>query len=150
MKIKFKHKKDCILKAMGSDLTTKDVNNAVNKIIEKFMTDDSLRNSSHLAELIHNELPYEAILFVALQGVRDRISPDAMERVKRMSKKKEPKAESILDEIRKRRSDRETEPSFEGFQRFVEGLIAGIEREEAKKNEDTKPETDETDKGTKD
>lgn len=142
MKIKFKHKKDCILKAMGSDLTTKDVNKAVNNIVGKFMTDDSLRSGSQLAELIHNELPYEAILFVALQDIKGRIRPDAMERAKRINKKNEPKAESILDEIRKRRSDRETEPSFEGFQKFVEGLIAGIEREEAKKNEDTKPEKD--------
>lgn len=130
MKIKFKHKKDCILKAMGSDLTTKDVNKAVNKVVEKFMTDDSLRNGSHLAELIHNELPYEAILFVALQDIKGRIRPDAMEIAKRINKK--------------------NEPSFKGFQKLVEGLIAGIEREEAKKNEDTKPETDETDKGTKD
>ena len=122
MKIKFKHKKKCILKAMGSDLTIKEVNELVNNIVGKFMTDDSLRSGSQLAELIHNELPYEAILFVAIQDVRDRIRPDALERAKRISKK--------------------NEPSLEGFQKFVENLIQGIEKSEARKTEDTKPEKD--------
>jgi hypothetical protein len=121
MKIKFKHKKDCILKAMGSDLTTKDVNNAVNKIIEKFMTDDSLRNSSHLAELIHNELPYEAILFVALQGVRDRISPDAMERVKRMSKKKSQRQKAFWTRLER---DEATERPSQVLRDFKDSLKA--------------------------
>jgi len=128
MKIKFNHKKKCILKAMGSDLTTKDVNKLINKVMEKFMADDSIGKGSHLAELIQDNLPKEAILFIAVQGLKDRMRPTLKG--------------GIFDAIR-RGSDKETEPSIEGFQKFVENLIQGLEKAEAEtKKETTKPEKD--------
>lgn len=136
MKIKFNHKKKCILKAMGSDLTTKEVSKLVNKVMEKFMTDDSIGKGSHLAELVQDNLPNEAILFIAVQGLKDRMKPALKG--------------GIFDAIR-RGSDKETEPSLEGFHKFVENLIQGLEKAEVEaKKEDTKPEKDATDKGTKD
>lgn len=78
MKIKFKHNKKSTMKALNTDLSVKDVNVLVNKAMQKFMTDDDKQKLSHLAEIIHNALPYEAILYIAVQGIKDRVISESL------------------------------------------------------------------------
>lgn len=79
MKIKFKHNKKSILKAIGSKKNVGDLNKGLTLIAKKFVSDDSLGQQSHLAELIHKKLSYPEILFLASEEVKSRITAQMKE-----------------------------------------------------------------------
>lgn len=85
MKIKFKHNKKNSMKALNSDLSVSDVNKLVNKAMHKFMTDDSKGKLSHLAEILHNDLPYAAILYIAVQNIKERTIAEHAPKFKQFS-----------------------------------------------------------------
>jgi hypothetical protein len=66
--LKFKHDADTVLESLDCPFTSDEVSDQVSLIIEKFISDDKYQEKSHLAEIIHNELDYSIILFIALRS----------------------------------------------------------------------------------
>lgn len=127
MKIKFKHKKKSLLKAIGSNLKTKDVNVLISDAMRKFMKDDNLTEVSQLAEIVHNDFPYEAILFIAVHGIKDRATASASGGLP---------IEGLMDELRKRN---EGQPHLEVMENIIKNITKKIaEREGPKEDTSTK------------
>jgi hypothetical protein len=77
--LKFDHEqKDC-LKAIGCDYDGEQISKRALRVIEKHLNDDRASKVSHLSELIHEELDYEEILFLATHSLQDRMMQIMME-----------------------------------------------------------------------
>ncbi len=67
--LKFDHDLDCTLKALDCPVSTDQLYEQIDEIIRKFMREEKYNNRSHLAELIHDEIDYSAILYMATKYV---------------------------------------------------------------------------------
>lgn len=63
--LKFDHNKDNLLEAIDSEYSKRDVNKKLAEIVMRFIIDDRLERVSQVCELMHNELDYEIILYLA-------------------------------------------------------------------------------------
>ena len=81
--LKFNHDTDCSLEALDCPISAEELNDQIENIIRKFMTEDKYSNRSHLAELIHDEIDYSAILYMATKHVSQQIEQTMMKRMLR-------------------------------------------------------------------
>lgn len=80
--LKFDHSQDDTLEAIGYEGNGDQVNDQIKNVIHKWNDDDDVTMSSQFAEIIHNELDYEVILFLALKAMENKILELKMEELK--------------------------------------------------------------------
>ena len=71
--LKFNHNAETVLESIDCPFTSDEVTDQIDSVIKKFMSDDNLETKGHLAEIMHNELDYSIILFLALKNVTNDI-----------------------------------------------------------------------------
>jgi hypothetical protein len=76
--LKFNHDAETVLESIDCPFTSDEVTDQVNDVIAKFMSDDKYQDKSHLAEIMHNELDYTIILFLALKYTTEDMEKKAM------------------------------------------------------------------------
>ena len=72
--LKFNHQEDTLIKALDCPVTAKELNNQLQEIFMRFMSDDNLQSQSELSEMIHNEVDYSAILYMATKYLSSNIN----------------------------------------------------------------------------
>lgn len=85
--LKFNHQKNDVLEAIDSQYDVETVNDMIHDLIRDYLLDDDMNKQSQLCELIHNRLDYEAILFIAMHSILDRISSAKTNALKEKLKK---------------------------------------------------------------
>lgn len=80
--LKFDHSQEDSLKAIGCEYGTKKVNERIDDVIQDYILDDSLLKTSQLSEMIHRELDYEEILFLATVSVEVKMHAIMIEQMK--------------------------------------------------------------------
>lgn len=63
--LKFNHDAECSLEALDSPVSKKELNEQLDEIINKFMQDEKYKYRSQLSELIHDNMDYSGILYMA-------------------------------------------------------------------------------------
>jgi hypothetical protein len=81
--LKFNHDSEHTLKALDCPYSSEELSKKIDEIVHRFIKDDSLGNLSHLAELMHNEVDYSAILYMANKYVAQRIEQIMVKRMLR-------------------------------------------------------------------
>jgi len=81
--LKFNHKAETVLESIDCPFTSDEVTDQVNDVIAKFMGDDKYQDKSQLAELMHDELDYTIILFLALKQITDDLEKKMMKNILR-------------------------------------------------------------------
>jgi hypothetical protein len=81
--LKFNHDTDFSLEALDCPISAEELNDQIENITCKFMTQDKYSRRSHLAELIHDEIDYSAILYMATKHVSQQIEQTMMKRILR-------------------------------------------------------------------
>ena len=79
--LKFNHKAGTILEAIDCPLNAFEVTDQLNDVIEKFLRDDKCQGKSQLAELMHDNLDYSVILYLALTNVTERMEKIAVKQM---------------------------------------------------------------------
>lgn len=79
--LKFNHEADTVLEAIDCPFITDEVTDQLNDVIEKFMRDDKYQGKSQLAELMHDNLDYSIILFLALTNVTESMEKKAIKQM---------------------------------------------------------------------
>ena len=81
--LKFDHEADTTLEALDCPFSVDEINDQLNNLIHKFMEDDKYQQRSHLAELLHNEIDYSAILYMATKYATQQIEQNHIRRMLR-------------------------------------------------------------------
>lgn len=81
--LKFNHDSDDTLEALDCPHSAELLEEQMDSIIRRFMNDDNLESLSHLSELIHNEIDYSAILYMATQHAKQKIEKAMVKRMLR-------------------------------------------------------------------
>lgn len=76
--LKFNHKARTVLESIDCPFTSDEVSDQVALVAEKFMNDDKYQDKSQLAEIMHEELDYTIILFLALQNITESMEKAAI------------------------------------------------------------------------
>ena len=71
--LKFNHDAETVLESIDCPFTSDEVTDQFNNVIKKFMSDEKYQDKSHLAEIMHNDLDYTIILFLALKYTTEDI-----------------------------------------------------------------------------
>lgn len=71
--LKFDHKKKDVLDAIDCQSDSEQVDYLIRGLMQKYNEDNSIEKSSQLAELIHNDLDYEIILFLATKAIEEKM-----------------------------------------------------------------------------
>jgi hypothetical protein len=71
--LKFDHSKKDMLEAIDSQYNGDQANDLINEVIERYMDNEYMDKVSQLSEIIHEDLDYELILFLATHSVLDKI-----------------------------------------------------------------------------
>ncbi len=71
--LKFDHNKKDVLDAIDCQSDGEKVDYLIKAVIQKYNNDDSIGKSSQLAEMIHNDLDYEIILFLATKAIEEKM-----------------------------------------------------------------------------
>lgn len=71
--LKFDHTQNDTLKAIGFEESGDSANEQIANVMSKWNEDDDITKSSEFAEIMHNELDYEVILFLALKAMENKI-----------------------------------------------------------------------------
>ena len=79
--LKFNHDADTVLEAIDCPFTSDEVTDQFNDVIEKFMSDEKYQTKGHLAELMHNDLDYTVILFLALKYATEKMENNAIKQM---------------------------------------------------------------------
>lgn len=79
--LKFNHDADTVLEAIDCPFISDEVTDQLNDVIEKFMRDDKYQGKSQLAELMHNDLDYTVILFLALKYTTEEMEKNAIKQM---------------------------------------------------------------------
>jgi hypothetical protein len=69
----FNHEERDSLKAIDCQYTGEQVNKRVFKVISRITGNENIEKSSQISEIMHNELSYEEILFLATHSLQDKI-----------------------------------------------------------------------------
>jgi hypothetical protein len=80
--LKFDHSKKDSLEAIGCEHNKREVNDRVFEVIKWYSEDDSLNKRSQLSELLHKNLEYEEILFLATESVEENMGRMMIEKIK--------------------------------------------------------------------
>lgn len=81
----FNHNSEKLTASFGINITSEQVAETITEIVKKWMTSDS-QKISELGEMIHNELPYEIILFLATQEVHGKMKSSLSEMTEELEK----------------------------------------------------------------
>lgn len=73
MKIKFNHKEEDSLEALGCKVDIDVINKKLNRVLGKFLLDNDTDKKSQLSEIIHDTFDYNIILFLATDCLLGRI-----------------------------------------------------------------------------
>ena len=76
--LKFNHNAETVLESIDCPFTSDEVTDQIDSVIKKFMSDDNLETKGHLAEIIHEDLDYTIILFLALKYVTEDMEKEAV------------------------------------------------------------------------
>ena len=76
--LKFNHNAETVLESIDCPFTSDEVSEQVSNVIAKFMQDDNLETKGHLAEIIHEDLDYTIILFLALKYVTEDMEKEVV------------------------------------------------------------------------
>lgn len=79
--LKFNHDAETVLESIDCPFTSNEVTDQLNDVIEKFMSDEKYQTKGHLAELMHNELDYSVILYLALIHVTESMEKKAIKQM---------------------------------------------------------------------
>jgi len=71
--LKFNHNADDLISSFCATTTSEEINDKIVLTIMKYVLDDSMDKKSHLAEILHKKLDYNAILFLATAGVHEKM-----------------------------------------------------------------------------
>lgn len=74
--MKFNHNKKNKLKAIGCNTKIDVINLRLSQILEKFISDESMHTQSQLSELIDNAFERDVILYLATEGIVDKLISD--------------------------------------------------------------------------
>ena len=80
--LKFDHAQKDTFKAIGYEHDGKRANKEMTKILKKYDNQD-ITKSSQLAEIMHNDLDYEIILFLALKAMEGKLVQLKMDELKK-------------------------------------------------------------------
>lgn len=72
--LKFNHQADTLIEALDCPVTSKELISQIQDIFMRFMSDDNLQSQSELSEMIHNEMDYSAILYMATKYLSSNIN----------------------------------------------------------------------------
>ena len=81
--LKFDHTKKDVLDAIDCQADGEKVDYLIRAVMKKYDEDDSITKSSQMAELIHNQLDYEIILFLATKAVENKMMYLAIQEFKK-------------------------------------------------------------------
>lgn len=81
--LKFNHNSDCNLEALDCPISGEELNEQLEDITRRFMTEDKYSSRSHLAELIHDEIDYSAILYMATKYASQQIEQTMIKKMLR-------------------------------------------------------------------
>jgi hypothetical protein len=81
--LKFDHTKKDVLDAIDCQADGEKVDYLIRAVMKKYKEDDSITKSSQMAELIHNQLDYEIILFLATKSIESKMLEVAIKEFKR-------------------------------------------------------------------
>lgn len=88
--LKFNHDAEDLLASLDCPFTHEEVDERASELFMEFMEDDKYQNKSHFAELIHNNLDYSAILYLATSSLIEQIEKKLiMSKLKEMLNKDE-------------------------------------------------------------
>ena len=79
--LKFNHDAETVLESIDCPFTSDEVTDQFNDVIEKFMSDEKYQTKGHLAELMHNDLDYTVILFLALKYTTEKMEKNAIKQM---------------------------------------------------------------------
>jgi hypothetical protein len=71
--LKFDHSKKDSLEAIGCENNGEQVNDKISDLVVRYIKDDDMTKQSHLAEMLHKNLEYEEILFLAVHSIQDKV-----------------------------------------------------------------------------
>jgi hypothetical protein len=72
--LKFDHSKKDMLEAIDSQYNGEQANDLINEVIERYMDNEYMDKVSQLSEIMHEDLDYEIILFLATHSVLSKIA----------------------------------------------------------------------------
>lgn len=79
--LKFNHNAETVLESIDCPFTSDEVSDQVDEIVSKFMHNDNYETKGHLAELMHNDLNYTVILFLALKYTTEKMEKNAIKQM---------------------------------------------------------------------
>ena len=79
--LKFNHDADDLISSFCTNKTAEEINDKIVLAIINYVLDDSLDKKSHLAEILHKKLDYNAILFLAVAGVCEKMKNIAVDNI---------------------------------------------------------------------
>jgi hypothetical protein len=71
--LKFDHTQSDVLDAIDCQSDIEKVDYLIKGVMHKYSDDDSITKSSQMAEIIHNDLDYEIILFLATKAIEEKM-----------------------------------------------------------------------------
>jgi hypothetical protein len=77
--LKFDHTKEDVLDAIDCQVDSEQVDYLIRAVMKRYDEDESICKSSQMAELIHNQLDYEIILFLATKAIEHKMMNLALE-----------------------------------------------------------------------
>lgn len=81
--LKFNHDAETVLESIDCPFTSDETSDQVDEVVRKFMNNDKYETKGHLAELMHDELDYTIILFLALKYITEDIEKKAIKNMLR-------------------------------------------------------------------
>ncbi len=72
--VKFKHDAKTVAEALGIQETPEKMSDSITDAVQDWMMADGSGKHSKLAEVLHNALPYEVILFLATKEVQSKLA----------------------------------------------------------------------------
>lgn len=72
--VKFKHNAKTVAEALGITDTPEKMSDSITDAVQDWMMQDDSGKHSRLAEVLHNALPYEVILFLATKEVQSKLT----------------------------------------------------------------------------
>lgn len=70
----FNHNKEKVMQCFGIESTPEEISEKISHIVKDWVVQDKADKFSQLGERIHNELPYEVILFLATKEVEGKVA----------------------------------------------------------------------------
>ena len=80
--LKFNHKKEELLDAIDSEIDSESMDYQIKGLIKKCINSDDIQKSSQISEMIHDELDYSIILFLATKSIEERLGQVIIESIK--------------------------------------------------------------------